>query len=221
MAAPQPIRFSSQDRRHQIMQVAMELFAGQGFRGTTTRQIAERAGVNEAIIFRHFPAKEDLYWSIIEDKCEVAGRRAELRRTLENVDDRAAFAAVAEDIIRRRTREISLTRLLFFAGLEHHRLAHRFFRTHVAQYYEVVAEHIRKRIRDGAFRRVDPLLAARGFLGMVMHHVLIQELFGGKRYQKFDPKRVGEVLADIWVEGMLARGRSHSRFGNHPRHRSA
>ena len=43
------------------MQVAMELFARQGYQGTTTRQISERAHVNEALIFRHFPRKEDLY----------------------------------------------------------------------------------------------------------------------------------------------------------------
>ena len=48
------------------MDAAKELFARQGFEGTTTRQIAERARVNEAIIFRHFPSKEDLYWAISE-----------------------------------------------------------------------------------------------------------------------------------------------------------
>ena len=48
-------RLPAPDRRRQILAVAMELFARRGFRGTTTRQIAERAGVNEAIVFRHFP----------------------------------------------------------------------------------------------------------------------------------------------------------------------
>ena len=220
MAAAQPLRFSAQDRRQQIMQVTMELFGRQGFEGTTTRQIAERARVNEALIFRHFTGKEDLYWAIIEDKCQVASRRAELQKKLQgNGGDRQAFAAIAEDIIRRRTKEITLTRLLFFTGLENHRLAHRFFRTHVAQYYEVLADHIRKRIREGVFRPVDPLLAGRGFLSMVIHHVLIQELFGGKRYQKFSPRRVGQVLADIWVEGLLARGGTPSPFGKQSRRR--
>ena len=62
-------RFSAEDRRHQILQVATELFAGRGFEGTTTREIARRAKVNEAIIFRHFPTKDDLYWAVIEAKC--------------------------------------------------------------------------------------------------------------------------------------------------------
>ena len=218
--AGSPVRFSAHDRRQQIMQVATELFARQGFEGTTTRQVAEQARVNEALIFRHFPHKEDLYWAIIEDKCQTAGRRAELQRKLQaNGNDREAFAAIAEDILRRRMKDTTLTRLLFFSALENHRLAYRFFRTHVAEYYEVLADHIRKRIRDGGFRRVDPLLAARGFLGMVIYHILIQELFGGKRYQKFDLRRVSGTLADIWLQGMRARSGRGSPFEKPSRRR--
>jgi len=44
------------------------LFARQGFKATTTRQIAQQARINEAIIFRHFPHKEDLDWTIIDQQ---------------------------------------------------------------------------------------------------------------------------------------------------------
>jgi len=107
--------------------------------------------------------------------------------------------------LRRNTQDTTLSRLLLFTALESHRLSHRFFRTYVANYYEALADYIRKRIRQGRFRRVDPVLAARGFLGMVVYHFLIQELFGGKRYQKFDPAAVSSILADIWLQGMQAR----------------
>ncbi|HUK87883.1 MAG TPA: TetR/AcrR family transcriptional regulator [Terriglobales bacterium] len=199
-------RFSAQDRRQQIMQVAMELFARQGFNGTTTRQIADRAGVNEAIVFRHFPRKDDLYWSVIEDKCRVSGRRKRLEHQLrEGGDDRALLAGIAEDILRRNWADPGMSRLLFFSALENHRLSHRFFRTYIAERYEALEQYIRGRIRAGVFRRVDPPLAARGFLGMVVYHFLIQELFGGKRYQSFEPGKVSATLTDIWLEGMLSR----------------
>lgn len=212
-------RVSGRDRRQQIIQVAMELFARQGFEGTTTRQIAERARVNEAILFRHFPHKDDLYWAVIDYKCRNARSHSGLEEKLRsNAKDREIFAGIAEDILRRNTEDSTLGRLLLFSALENHRLSHRFFQTFVAKRYETLAEHIRARIRDGAFRHVDPLLAARGFLGMVIYHFLIQELFGGKRYQKFDLRRVSETLADIWLRGMLAhngqtlqRGKSSRR----------
>jgi len=37
---------------------------------------------------------------------------------------------------------------------------------------------------------------------MVVYHFLIQELFGGRRYQKFDVRRVSRTLAEIWLGGM-------------------
>jgi AcrR family transcriptional regulator len=201
-------RLPAPDRRRQIMAVAMKLFAQRGFRGTTTRQIAERAGVNEAIVFRHFPRKEDLYWAILDCKCRSAGWRRQLEADLRaSTDDDKAFAAIAEGILRRNTEDTTLSRLLLFSALNHHRLSHRFFRTHVASYYEALAAHIRERIRAGELRRVDPLLAARGFIGMVVYHFLIQELFGGRRYQKFDTRLVARTLAEIWLAGMRVRRR--------------
>ncbi len=212
-----PARLAASDRRRQILAVAVKLFARRGFRGTTTRQIAERAGVNEAILFRHFPRKEDLYWAVLDGKCRSFGGRRQLEAELRVASgqtngslrrDKQLFAAIAEGMLRRNTEDTTLSRLLLFSALNDHRLSHRFFRTHVASYYEVLALYIRRRIRAGAFRRVDPLLAARGFLGMVVYHFLIQELFGGRRFQKFETRHVCETLSDIWVEGM--RGSRHA-----------
>lgn len=198
-------RIPANDRRLQIIQLAMPLFARLGFNGTTTRRIAQRAGINEALIFRHFPRKLDLYWAVLEHKCRATKGRRELKEQL-NVqgDDLKVFAALAEDVLRRNTEDQTLSRLLLFSTLEQHRLSHRFFRTFVAQYYEKLAEFIRQRVAEGRFRQVDPLLAARGFLGMVIYHFLIQELFGGKRYQKFETEHVANTLADIWLRGVLA-----------------
>ena len=200
------VRFTAENRRQQILQVASRLFARQGFNGTTTRQIANQAGVNEAIVFRHFPRKEDLYWSVIESKCQVGERRKRLELQLRSGGgDREVLTDIAEDILRRNWADPGMSRLLFFSALENHRLSNRFFRTHIKRRYEALAQYIRDRIRAGIFRRVDPLLAARGFLGMVVYHFLIQELFGGKRYQKFQPRQVAATLTDIWLEGMLRR----------------
>ena len=196
-------RYSGKDRRRQILRVAMELFARRGFVGTTTRQIAERAHVNEAIIFRHFPRKEDLYWAIVEDQCrEKDAQSKHPGIEVTNGNDREYFRAMAEEILRRNTKDFTLSRLLLFTALENHRLAHRFFRTYVAEYFDVLAHQIRRRIREGSFRKVHPLLAARGFIGMVTYHFLIQELFGGKRHAKYDLHIVSETLTDIWLQGM-------------------
>ena len=212
MATTPQVRVPAHDRRLQIMEAAKELFARQGFEGTTTRQIAERARVNEAIIFRHFPSKEDLYWAIIDRESELAGWQPALRRQLSSgASDREILAGIAEDILVRRAKDGSLSRLLLFSALENQRRSHRFFQTHVVEYYEAIAKYICKRIEDGAFRTVNPMLAARGFVGMVVYHSLIQEIYGARHYQDFDVKEVSETLTDIWLGGMEIRNGQNPR----------
>ena len=205
MASAQ-VRFSAAHRREQILEVATRLFARQGFQGTTTKQISQHAKVNEALIFRHFPGKNELYWAVIERKIASAAPRQHLREKLElEGDDLEVFTRLAAEILNRRAKDQTLSRLLLFTALENHGLSHRFFLTYVAGYYGLLADFIRQRIEDGRFRPVDPLLAARGFLGMVIYHSWVQELFGGKHYQKFDVQQVSRTLAEIWLQGMLAK----------------
>lgn len=202
--ATQPKRMSAEDRRSQVLDAAMDLFARQGYRGTTTRQIADHAGVNEAIIFRHFASKEELYWAILDHNCRFATRRKQLKARLGTGgnDDRQVFAAVANDILTRNAADNRFFRLLMFSGLENHRLSHRYFRTYLARNYNLLAGYIRLRIAEGAFRPVDPTVAARGFLGMVIYHFLVEELFARKAHSPRRSKRVSEALADLWLKGI-------------------
>jgi len=204
------MRVAAQDRKQQILDVASSLFARKGFQGTTTREIAERARVNEAILFRHFPSKDGLYWAVIADRCMRSHRLENLEATLDlGASDYEIFRAIAEDILQRNREDKSRTRLLLFSGLENHRLAHRFFKTYVAEYYGILARHIERRIKEGAFRRVDPLLAARGFIGMIFYHNLVQEIFGGGMYQDFEPEAVSAELAGIWLRGVTVPAKTN------------
>lgn len=58
------------DVREKILKAATELYAETGFRGTTTRQIAQVAGVNEVTLFRHFGSKTVLLHEAIRCACE-------------------------------------------------------------------------------------------------------------------------------------------------------
>jgi AcrR family transcriptional regulator len=219
MAAPS-LRLTGADRRDQIVSVATNLFALQGFNGTTTRQIAEGAGVTEALVFRHFRSKESLYWAVIEAKIQDNSPRERMLRRLRTTGtDASILRGLAEDILQRRAQDQTLSRLLLYSALENHHLSQRFFRTFVAGYYDVLADYIARRTHEGAFRRVDPVLAARGFLGMIIYHSWVQELFGGKLYQRLSVKKVSRTLVDVWLQGMLQPARMHQshkrRNGNH------
>src|SRR5579859_3440174 len=125
-------RLPAKDRREQILEVAARLFSHQGFSGTRTREIADAAGVNEAIIFRHFPKKEELYWAVIENLVAQAQKRPQLKDRLNpDSDDRQVLTDLAAEILQRHMTDYSLTRLLIYSGLEQHELSERFFKTYV------------------------------------------------------------------------------------------
>jgi len=64
------IRLDSDERRKAIVAAAVPLFAHKGFAGTTTKELAEAAGISEALLFRHFPSKKLLYGEILRLGCE-------------------------------------------------------------------------------------------------------------------------------------------------------
>jgi AcrR family transcriptional regulator len=63
-------KLSSQERRAAIIEAVQRVFAEKGFHGTTTRELAQAAGVSEALLFKHFPNKEALYSAMMALWCQ-------------------------------------------------------------------------------------------------------------------------------------------------------
>src|SRR6202050_4100193 len=59
-------KMSSEERRAAIIKGVRKVFADKGFDGTTTRELAQAAGVSEALLFKHFPNKDALYAAMIQ-----------------------------------------------------------------------------------------------------------------------------------------------------------
>src|SRR5262245_29183203 len=55
------------DTRQRIQDVALELFAEQGYEKTSLREIAERLEVTKAALYYHFKTKEDILISLFQD----------------------------------------------------------------------------------------------------------------------------------------------------------
>jgi AcrR family transcriptional regulator len=113
------------------------LFSRQGFNGTTTRPIAQQARINEAIIFRHFPHKEDLDWTIIDQQCcHLSGSKNLADNLQVESDVYEALASNAEEMLEHNAKVEALIRLPVFAALENHRLSVQFFPIYAARLYE-------------------------------------------------------------------------------------
>jgi AcrR family transcriptional regulator len=199
---------TAEDRREQIIEVAVRLFSLKGFRGATTKEIASAAGVNEAIIFRHFATKSDLYAAIIDRKANSAGMKAlrnALAEAMEQRDDRQVFENLAFHLLEFHERDDTAMRLLLYSALEGHELAEMITRNYILKTHQQLAEYVKKRMADGVFRRVDPMVAVRGFMGMVIGHVMNKKFFlcaGGPIRLNITNRQAAAAFTDLFLASM-------------------
>jgi AcrR family transcriptional regulator len=83
------------DTRAQAQQVALELFAEQGYEKTSLREIAERLGVTKAALYYHFKSKEDIvhsftddYFAAIDDLVDWGRQQPQTEETRHEILDR-------------------------------------------------------------------------------------------------------------------------------------
>ena len=177
-------RMAGDERRSQILRVAVDLFSHEGFRGTTTKKIAQAAGVSEAMVFRHFATKEELYAAILDHKA-CSGDAVDLEMMVADAvarrDDRAVFEGLAFHALEHHEHDPNFQRLLLHAALEGHELAQMFFEKFVRRVYEFLGNYIRERQREGAMTDMDPAIVVRSFIGMIIHHSLNNNLWDPQR----------------------------------------
>ena len=177
-------RMAAEDRRHQILHVAVMLFSQRGFGGTTTKEIAQAAGVSEAMVFRHYATKQELYSAILDHKaCSGDQMNPEemVAEALKQKNDRAVFEQLALGALEHHERDPAFQRLLLHSALEKHELAEMFFEKFLRRVYELLGGYIAERQRDGAMINVDPAIIVRAFIGMIIHHSLNNNLWDPER----------------------------------------
>jgi TetR/AcrR family transcriptional regulator len=199
-------RLTHDARSTHIIETAIGLFARKGFQGTKTKEIADAAGINEALIFRDFHTKEGLYCAILE----YASGRIKADRWIgratqfaEQRDDRALFSTLAFQFIHGFGAERNLYRLMLYSALEHHELACKFRQRHTEPVERFIEEYMRRRQEEGAFRGGDPHAFARHFLNMCHHHVLRQVLFCDPGEPAADAA-TAQSLTEIFLDGVRA-----------------
>jgi TetR/AcrR family transcriptional regulator len=179
-AAPQKVRMHGEDRRRQLLKAAIESFALKGFSGTKTKDIAAAAGVSEAILFRHFASKEDLYHAILdarEGRDAKGGLLQELQALADKRDDTKFFLTLATAIVASFREDPAFHRLLLYASLEGHLLADLFRARFGLPMGNFLRRYVALRQKEGAFHRCDPNVATEFFFGAVVYFAMTRHLF--------------------------------------------
>jgi AcrR family transcriptional regulator len=203
MSVKRKVREITKVRRQDILDAADKLFSQKGFKGTTTKELAKKAGVHEAVLFRHFTNKRELYRETVELK--LARNRpaalGQMDKAAETRDDRAFFEALALGLLTRFEEDPSIPRMILHSALDGHEppkiTAERQMRIE-----HPTLEYISKRIRDGAFRKIDPNHAVYAFGAMLFGYIVRQQILGMNGHRKHDRKKVAKDFVTIFLDGL-------------------
>lgn len=200
-------RLTSQARRAAIIDAAVHLFSEKGFRGVTTRELAAAVGVSEPVLYQHFHTKRDLYHAILEERA-LCGERSiptEFEQQLDCVsDDRAFLIRLGHGIIDWHANDPTYARLLMFSALERHELSRMFFEKYSLVFFAGLARFFERRIAEGEFRGMDPMLAAHAFIGLAANYGMSRAIFEGGA-PGLDQDHVVQGFVDIFLEGIRKR----------------
>jgi TetR/AcrR family transcriptional regulator len=208
-------RLKAEERRSQLLRIAKELFSECGFENTTTKAIAAAAGVTEAIIFRHFASKEELYAHILDRKADEIGIKAwgaELRHFAQCEDDEALVLSVMKHILAADRQDPQFQKLMLQTALSGHPL-HKITAQRLLPLHRFLCNYIKKRQRQGSFQKCDPKLAAYAIVSMPAYYGLAKALFGVDELM-LPEDRMALGFTRLILEGLHAPGKSSHKKGS-------
>jgi TetR/AcrR family transcriptional regulator, fatty acid metabolism regulator protein len=155
------------DRRRQILDAAIRVFARQGFHSCRVADIADEAGVAYGLVYHYFPSKEEVMnelfierWSLLLQAIEEVDARP--------ISGREKLDAVAGFIIDSYKHEPELMQVII---VEVTRAANSFGRTHlpeIRQAYDSIARIVAGAQQSGEFRKdIEPAFASMWFYGAI------------------------------------------------------
>jgi AcrR family transcriptional regulator len=188
-------RGSADHTRLRILAATREVYARNGSRGTTTREVAERAGVNEATLFRHFRTKQQLIAAMLDHFAgsSVGPELYESLRELPSIERqlRALGWAAVEAI----TRKEDLIKIGLAEEISNPEGSDCAFRAPL-EARRALTEFMREKIENGELRG-KPEVLARVFMSLFFSYVIGRRIWVEDR----DPDTAIEQCVDIFLHG--------------------
>ncbi len=191
----------AEDRRNQILEAALKVFAEKGFKGATNQEIATKADISPGLIYRYFKNKEDLLFSILEDRVAPGNFPLPLEQ-MQAFPPEQVMPMLAHYGLSRLDNQDTINIFKVFVGeavySEHIRaLAN----TNVNRLMETLARYLAAQMDQGKLRRDAPLLCAQTFLASLMVNIIRRRFLG-------DPKMLGYSIDELVtnVVGIFLRG---------------
>ena len=194
---------SEDQTRTRILKAAQRLFASLGYDGTTTRELAQAAGVAEGTLFRHFANKKAILIEVA-----TQGWIEILTDLLTELSEMGSYKAVAQ-VMRRRMwnfqKNADMMRVCFMEAQFHPELRDRIQSEVIGKMSDVAEAFFQTAMDKGIYRPMNPKIVAQIFLGMFAiagfsHNTMMEPDASPQAMQE-----MAEGLADIFLNGVLAK----------------
>lgn len=189
------------ETRERILKAALRLFAKRGFEATTTRDLAEAAGVAEGTLFRHFPTKKAILIEVA-----TQGWVDLLTDLLTALSEMGSYRAIAQ-VMRKRMLHLhenaDIMRVCFMEAQFHPDLRERIQREVIDKMTDVTEAFFETAMEQGVYRQMSPKTVARVFLGMFAVAGFSQDTILSPNASPGEMQAMAEEMADIFLNGVL------------------
>ncbi len=189
-----PRTYKSVDKAEQILKGALPQFLQNGYARTSMDRIASSAGVSKQTLYSHFSDKDGLFQALIE---HMATRKFQLvwSKPLEG-DPEEVLRGLAERILSEvnETDHVAFFRLIVAESRERPDLGELLLKNIAKPAMKILTEYFQAH-QELNFK--DPEAIARIFVGSLIHFILTQEIFGGKKFMPIESDRIVDSLIDL------------------------
>lgn len=189
-----------------IIEAASKLFSRQGYHGTSTRQIAQLAGVGENTLFRQFDHKEEIFWSTLRFHSSGLKLRRDLVEELAQGGAPEIVLPKLLDLLSDTvTYKPELLRMIAIAFLELHWRSEIFGNEFLAPVFLQVSRYFDLNIKDGRLRGLDPTILTSALLMTSLLHPGIARLIGGANAGAAAHPAAANSYAAFWLDLLVPR----------------
>jgi AcrR family transcriptional regulator len=181
-------------RRHEIFHQVVGVFLKKGFQETSMREIAEAAGLGKSTLYDYFKTKDDILLYFFEDQINDltdAAQKIALRNTPANERLRQVMTVHLEFLQANKNMLMKLSMEVQRLGLD----SQKQIQMNRHAYQDLLRGLIEEGIREGIFRKVDSLLAARVLINTMAPVVFTSRPTGS-------PQEMMEETMDIFLKGL-------------------